>query len=358
VKNDRRGVLARVVYGVVLVVVATTAYTMFIRPVRGLRVGINQDGRTKYMDMVNGTAWRPFVYRTLLPTTIRLISHATPQSIKQAIADEAESHPFVRDQFAYLRWETSAAYEYGVGSMLMILCYIGFAYTTTELTFLLTPVQRSLGMRLLLTSIVLLGLGAFFRFTMFPYDPPQLLFFTLALYFLATGRLTAFAIAFVFCCVNKETAALLILLFAVVGRQQRLPSRTYGGLLVGLSVVYVVIKGTITYVYRGNPGVLAEFQFAHNYEWLTRAWAFEDLVTFFVIACLLFLYWRQKAPFLRAAFLCTLPIQLALGVFWGFLNEWRVYYEAYPVCFALMVDSVWRIKNRLESDASETRVAV
>jgi hypothetical protein len=32
----------------------------------------------------------------------------------------------------------------------------------------------------------------------------------------------------------------------------------------------------------------------------------------------------------------------------GLLNEWRDYYEAYPIAFALIVDSLQRLGNALQ----------
>jgi len=345
VKRDTPGWLSQSAYAAVVLTAAVVAFTMFIRPVRGIHTGLNQDGRTKFMDMVNGTAYRPFVYRTLLPTTVRIISRVTPDSVKRAATTFVEGHRSLRKNFQYLYWETSAAYEYGVASILFIACFAGFAHTATQLTLRLTPIPSTLGTRMLLATTSLLCLAPFFRFTCFPYDPPQLFLFALAMYLLLEVRLVPFVVTFVLCCINKETAVLLIPLFAIVGGQQRVPAKTYWGILAGLSVGFVVIKTTISWIFRSNPGSFVEVQVAHNFEWLTRGWDFAELAGFFVIVFLLSYHWRDKAPFLKWALLCTLPALMLPSPIWGFVNEWRIYYEVYPIGFALIADSVWRLNN-------------
>ena len=40
---------------------------------------INGDEQSMFSEMVYGTAWKPFAYRTLLPTSVRIISEVIPE---------------------------------------------------------------------------------------------------------------------------------------------------------------------------------------------------------------------------------------------------------------------------------------
>jgi hypothetical protein len=332
----------RLAYGVGLLAVSLWVLAIFVRPVEGVHSGLNQYYRSKFLDMVNGTAYKPFVYRTLLPTTIHIITAVTPPGVKESLSGWIWQHDGPRGIFEALVWEPAAAYEYLAASLLLLACFAGFAHTAAHYTLYLYKLQDTPLRRFLLAAGALLGLPAFFRYTSFPYDPAQLFLFTLALYALATGRLRVFFVAFVFCCFNKETAVLLIPLFALAGRQYCASPRQFGGWLAGLIAIYLGVKGLITLVFWHNPGSFVEFQLAHNLDLFTRGWNFSGLLTFGLIAGLLFYRWPEKPLFLRQALLCTLLPLMALALFLGYFDEWRGYYEAYPTAFALGVDTVVR----------------
>jgi hypothetical protein len=335
----------RWVYFLTLLGISVYVFALFVRPVEGVHSGLNNYHRSKFLDMVNGTAYKPFVYRTLFPTTIRILSAVTPTPIKQAFAATAQSNRFVRERFRMLFWETTAAYEYGLASTLMVLCFMGFAHTAAQYTLSLCQLAPQRRTRLFLVVSVLLGLPFFFRYTAYPYDPLQLFLFTLALFFLATSRLRAFVITFVFCCINKETAVLLIPLFAVIGRKQDVSSRQYQNILFGLIGCYVSIKTLITLLFWNNPGSFVEFQWTHNLEWFQRGLSFTHWIVFISLGWLVFYQWRSKPAFLKWAFVCTLPPLMILALFLGYFDEWRGYYEAYPTVFALSISSLYRLKS-------------
>lgn len=58
----------------------------------------------------------------------------------------------------------------------------------------------------------------------------------------------------------------------------------------------------------------------------------------------------RKAYFLRASFVCVLLPLVGLALFFGYLDEWRGYYEAYPIALCLIADSLIRIRLALEDN--------
>jgi hypothetical protein len=300
--------------------------------------------------MVEGKAHKPCVYRTLLPTTVRVVSAVVPEQYREACADLVEQHDLMRRAFYILEWESRAAFQYVLASVLMLLSFIGFGHCAVMLTERLCDPPESGMARLLLVTGALVGLPPFFRYTSFPYDPPQLFLFTLALYFLTVQRTRSFFITFVACCLNKETAVLLIPLYGLTFRSRYSSRRQYWYTMVGLMIVYVSIKSALIWVFHGNPGAFVEFTFARNVKWLTSGWTFTDLLVFLSIATLVLFRWSEKPIFLRLSFLCVLLPLGALALFFGFVDEWRIYYEAYPLALGLSVHSLLQFNNVFTSD--------
>lgn len=293
--------------------------------------------------MVQGTAHRPYVYRTLLPTLVRQITGLTPQQYRDDYNNKLTRYNAVWQK---LGWEPSAVFEYTIALILMLACFAGFAHYGTKFTIKICGLGETWPNRMLLATSLLLCLPAFFRYTSFIYDPPQLLLFSMALYFLSCSRLGAFILTFYFCCINKETAILLIPIYAVMEYNNRLSTRRYRLILFALIAGYLFIKTGISYVFRTNPGVFLEFHLLDNIGLLTRGWSFTDLVTLFIIILLVFYGWTEKPRFLQVSFLCLFPPLLAAAFLFGFVNEWRDYYEVYPVVFAMIIDSLQRLNDR------------
>jgi hypothetical protein len=63
-----RRFLFRIAYPAALLALSLCVLTVFTWPVLHVRSGLNGYGRCKFLAMINGTADKPFAYRTLLPT--------------------------------------------------------------------------------------------------------------------------------------------------------------------------------------------------------------------------------------------------------------------------------------------------
>ena len=94
-------------------------------------------------------------------------------------------------------------------------------------------------------------------------------------------------------------------------------------------------------------------QFRRNVQFIGGGWTFGDAVTCAVIAFLLAYRWDDKPVFLRVAFPATFGPLLALALFFGYIDEWRGYYEAYPIGLALIVDSCRRLRAQLANAARQ-----
>ena len=329
------------VYWVILSGVGLWILAAFLTPT-ARHSGLNLYEEVRFPNMVQGTAYRPFVSRTLLPSTVRVLTVVTPATWRKELDHITESRSHLRRIFDNLGWEYRESIQYYFAALLMWVSFVGFAHFTAELTCHQLGWSPGMVWRTALGAAALLGLPALFKYSSFPYDPPQLFLFTLALYLLATGRTRVFLVVFLFCCLNKETAVLLIPIHAVY-RRGKAPAgeilRESGLLIAG----FAIIKGGLVWVFRNNPGSFVEFHlWDHNLAWLRGGWSAAEVVVILILATLVLVRWFEKPSFLRIAFLGILPIQVCFALFIGFVDEWRIYYEAYPVVFGLTA-ATWRL---------------
>lgn len=343
----------------ILLIAALSAYilTLFLVPT-SRHGGINDYYRSRFIEMVEGTAYKPFVFRTLLPSTVRLIVAITPTTVQCSFSDFVETHVPTRGIFARLGWEVHKAYTYLIASVLMHLSYIAFAHYTAKLVIFTSEVIKyQYSTHLILTTLALLGLPLFFRHASYIYDPPQLFLFTLSLYLLARRRMLLFIGSFALTVINKETAILLIPICALVCRKQY-SRREYFRLLFALVDIFIILRISIAGAFRDNPGSFFEFHlWDHNVWYLTQGWSLSTLIVLLILLGLVSYKWKEKPRFLKVGLLCTILPLVCFALFFGFLNEWRDYYEAYPLALGLVADSMFRIKNQILRKAKTRRSA-
>jgi hypothetical protein len=307
--------------------------------------GIDSFDGARFADMVGGTASRPFVYRALLPQTVGAVGRITPDRFELAVASSVRDHRRSSDAFARLGWQTDAAYQYLVAALLMYLCLVGFAYFCARLAWAAGEPEHSGRSGASLAVLALYGLTPFFIYGSHVYDPPQILLYTASLYFLARLAIWRFLLLFALTALNKETALLLVPIFAVFSRPL-LPRRRYLQVLVGLSAVYLAIRIGLWTVFRGNPGGIVESHLVdHGLAPATWVKMYARTPYFALLLAAAFLLWSRRPRFLKIALIGTLPPLAALALFLGYVDEWRGYYEAYPVVFALAADLLRRVRR-------------
>jgi hypothetical protein len=294
--------------------------------------------------MVDGTAERPFVYRTLLPTTVRIFSFICPKGIQSSIATDVDQSGALKLVFSNFGWEASAAYQHFVAAILMFICFVGFGHFATKLTLKACGLRDSLATRSLLATTLILGIFLFFNYDTNIYDPPQLFLFALSLYFLSVSKLWQFIISFALCCINKETAFLLIPIFAVTFYRHS-TSRKYWGVLSALSGYYMLVRLSILYVFRFNQGQVSQDHLFRNI-FLLLSISLSSPISIWIVPIALCIYrWSEKPDFYKVAFICLVPPLVVVGTLFGNLDEWRIFYEAYPIVFGMALHSLLQLKG-------------
>jgi hypothetical protein len=313
------------------------------RPGAAATGGLNHYPPSNFGDMVYGKAFRPFVYRTLVPTTIRLITACFPASVKAA-AIESARHGALQP----VLWESDQvppeyALEFLIGLGVMFGLLMGFL---AALRYLASGVfDAPLSFLRKIPLIALLLLPPLITYTSFIYDFGSLLFFTMGLALMVRRRFRAYLLLFVLSCINKETTLMLIVVFGIhYIADQTLPRRTFWPLLGIQLLIWGSIKATISYIFRHNEGTPVEFHLVDHNLALLRPFGLGTAAGCLVLAAFVAVRWRHKPSLLRHA-LWVLPVELGLNLFLGYLDELRAYYEALPVVVLLVADGLGRLSG-------------
>jgi hypothetical protein len=312
---------------------ATVIIVFLVRP------GLDGHPHASFPDVVRGTAYKPYVYRALVPAGVRLISMATPDGLEEAVDRDFASKRIAK----VLGWQTDYIYEYLSALALMVLSLIGYAFSLRALfrnSYDYSPVSTDL-----IPIGGLLVLPLLFRYYSYIYDPSNLFLFTLAMALIVTGRTAWFYVVFTLATVNKETSFLLIGLFLAYRLRGSLDRATvvHAGLL---SLIWFAIKGGLAYAYLDHPGSFVEMHLLdHN---LRVPFEHPVSLAYFVGVYVLFGWligtgWAAKPEFLKRGLLITVPVLLVLHFFFGYIDELRGYYEALPCAYLLSVPTVAKI---------------
>jgi hypothetical protein len=264
----------------------------------------------RLVDMIAGTAYRPYVYRALIPFLVRVLEGIYP-----------------------LRPEL---YAFG----LMFLTLVGFVLTLRSFAVYFWKSDRKADLVSLLSII---GLIPFIARDGKIYDFPDLFLFTLGLLFIVRQQWKGFFIVYLLGCFNKETMVLLSLVFAVY-YFRRMPAREFWALLIGQTLLFGAIKLFITWVFRSNPGGVVEYHLVEQIKGLLYLPDFLLFYGSFALCTVIFVLvdWRKKPEYLRLAAGALLPALLVANLFFGVPYEIRTYLDVYPVLFLLSIPTLER----------------
>jgi len=323
------------VYRVLCLPLCAVVFALFV-----YSPGINGYYRAMFPDMVAGTAYKPFVFRTLLPSAVRGLCAALPDSMRAWIMDTLGNRPSIQNLLNILNWEQESLPEYIVACVLMFACLCGFAGAVRYLFDGLFEAKATTREKVTLVTIGVLP--EFFRHSSHIYDFPTLLLFTLGLGLMLRRRWRTFLVVFFLSCLNKETTILLTLVFAIHFRKHSGLSASACRSLLAIQVfLFLAVKTTLAALYRNNPGELAELHLFDDNLDLIRKYPLSTVFAWGGFILLVFYRWPDKPAFLRHS-LWVLPPLLVLGMIFGLADELRIYYEACPVVALILYHSIAR----------------
>ncbi len=328
---------------------AVTAWIVFVGE------GIDAYYRSRLVDMVHGTAYRPYVYRVLVPGLAHVGTILMPASLASALTSAFEAW---RGRPA--DWPPAHAADYLLVIAIMAASLIGFGAAMrsfSQTVFSARPIVHAL---IALTAIAGLPL-TFGPFSRQIYDFTTLCLFTWCLVFMAQRRWIAFAIAFVLACLNKESSILLVLVYVIsVARTRSGLSRAEAvSLFVYQLAIFALVRSAVVYAFRDNPGDTVEIHLVgHNqYVLLHPLEMSKRLLLLIAVAIAGAWGWSDKPPFLRRTFIVLAPALVVMGVTVGMVDEIRAYYEVYAVVVLMATHTVLRALDIPVSAATSPRSA-
>lgn len=294
--------LQQTILRLLLLAFALAVFSLYIKLVTW------DEPRAGFEQIVNGTAYKPFVYRVLIPWLIRAAGLIAPVS---------------RRFYAII---------------IMFLCFIGFIAVIYRLSL---HYWASINIAYLNSFACVLMLIPLMISDNHVYDMSTLLLSSLALLTMTKRNWRWYLAIFVLGCLNKETFLLFAAVFAIcfLGILER---RTWFRLLFAQMGIYTVIRLFIMHVFRDNPGGMLEFHLQQNLLAVYKLpWLIAIYFAIFLMAgILVFVNWKEKPAFLRRSFLIlAIPLGV-LYLFFGRLIEIRVFYEAYPAFFLLAIPTL------------------
>ena len=302
--------------------------------------GIQSYYKSNVVNMVNGTAYRPFMYRVLVPYIANKINASISPETRQIIAQTTEDNSTLRSIFSDRKWNIGYASEYYIVLILMYISLWGFAFSLRYFFKGIFKAHERLKDAVCLLAI--LGLPCLYWYT-YIYDFTTLFLFTLGLATMTRQKWETYLLIFIFACVNKETTILLTCIYAIhFFRHPKLNLSTYLFILAIQIVIYTSIKIVIDSLFLHSPGSTVEFWLERNIQLLLNPYSISNYLQWFVLGFLVIYKWSEKPLFLKQGLLILIPL-LGTTFFWGWINELRDYYEAYPIVILLIAYSIARI---------------
>ncbi|MBE0683503.1 MAG: hypothetical protein IH589_16465 [Anaerolineales bacterium] len=277
---------------------------------------------------VDGTAYRPYVYRQLVPLTIRIVSQFIPEE-KMVSLDRMGAQTNIGATIQLL--ENDFALNI-FSALINFMSLIGFAYVYRALL----RAQLS-GPSLyfnITVACALYGLTYTNHEGVYSYDYPLLFLYTTAIYLMSRQVWWAYYFVFILATINKETTILLTAVYALTFWRKH-NSRHFTLHLLSQFITFAIITSSIRFYFSENPGSGVEIHFLRNIRLLMNP---PDVYDFPLLMMMLFVLivkdWYAKPSLFKNTFLMVVPL-VCLGFAFGWVDELRDYYEVYPAVIAL-----------------------
>lgn len=302
----------------------------------------------RFDSLMDGTAYRPFVFRQLVPQLTRVIGFITPPSLDRALDDWAKETPFIGYMLMDFRTRQGFVTESLAALLIMYGCLVAYG---VGIRYLWDSVYREpVWLRFVVPVVGFFFLPLFFSHG-YVYDLATLASFAWALGLMARGQWLAYCTVFFFSCWNRETTIFLAIVF-IAAYAGRLARRRFFALLAYQIGVPCVVKEILEAIFWSNPGSTLEWQgFAIFREPLPISPGWVVIWLLFIVS----LTWRlrEKPFFLRRATWLFFPL-LVIFLLAGRPDELRIFYEFVPVAIVLLVSTVAsllgvRLRSRQDS---------
>ncbi|MFA5376465.1 MAG: hypothetical protein WC455_12035 [Dehalococcoidia bacterium] len=305
--------------------------------------------------MVDGTAHRPFIYRTLIPKCARLVERAVPHGISARVNSIADArgkyNNRLSDTCKMLKWNPHRLSMYLIVIILQWMCLIGFAIIIRRLIKTIHNLPEFMADLLPVVALLLLTLGFVYGLG-YIYDPSTLFFMTLGLYLIIKRRFMIFYPVLALALLNKETAFLLTVFFFLHELRLMRPGKLALHTIVQIALI-VAIQSSIRWNFRFSPGSTLEYHLMDNILKSSKI-SLLYIVTIFIIFWIpVKKGWASAPAFLRHSLIAGLVFLIPGWIMFCRLAEVRDFLEIYPIAFLIMVPFIANIKNSITYDAED-----
>lgn len=302
--------------------------------------------RVSFEGLNNGTSWKPFVYRVLVPKVTRAVTEITPTSWRESINNGLYD---LRTTSLFVSFKTSMPWlmelfpnKHTIYSRLVCIlivygCLIGYIIMLQKLSHALFP--RTPLIALIAPVVALPVIVALSRPMQYPYDMAVLFLSASCYYCLLTKQFQRYFFLFFLACLNKESAV-FIAIFFVFWFFEKMDVRTYVKYALAQAVIFATTKAIITWTYLHNTGHFLERRTERiwAYEWL-QMHHISRIAMLLGLVLLLAYRWRDKPPFLKCS-LMLIPYALTAYILFGAPGEYRVFFDILPLIILLIAHSL------------------
>lgn len=302
--------------------------------------------RASFESMYHGTAWRPFVYRILIPRITSTLTDLTPITFQRSISDDIDGFVYspksdwLKKIFPRLEQVFPDKRSHYQRMVMILLLY--------SMLWGLIAMMYKLGKHLYPSDNAIRYFAPIFPLLLIPvtnwkvvyvYDVGVLFLSAAAYYCMATKKFQVYLVVFTLACLNKESS-IFLLMFFVLWFWRRLDQKTYWGLIVIQIVIYALIRYTLLMAYQKNAGWVFEDYFKDlvHFEIYPRN-MYHRLLSF---ACMVFLFvhdWQKKPLFALYILWLWPPMYLAY-LLYGFPGEYRVFHDIMPLTMLLVTHTL------------------
>jgi hypothetical protein len=124
-------------------------------------------------------------------------------------------------------------------------------------------------------------------------------------------------------------------------KSNEISKELYKRLILIQFAIIAAIKFLLFIIFKNSPGPFVEFHLIDRTYLLWNGYTLAAFVVWITIALLIFSKWKEKPKFLKDALWIAVPL-VALTLFLGLWDEWRDYYEVYPVIMLLVTYTIAR----------------
>ncbi len=282
--------------------------------------------RATFTDLVEGKAYRPYVFRRFLPEISKNLDLLTPTFIAKPLRDNL-SNLFNEKFLGRSGRDWILAYFYANIISLISLILSGI-YIIKLNNFLKIPKE-------IISLIFLFSLVIFLNFR-YIYDFVTLFLFLICIFNIVKKNNFSYLFFFTLCVYNKETSLFLILFYSLLYP----PKTKNSSIMIFLQLlIYFSIRFSIYILYKNNPGFTISPHFDLCIGNFLSPFKIESFFSHILIFILIFAKFKEKPVWIKKG-LILFPIYLVLYLFFGISGEIRVFLDIYPIIFFSSLHSI------------------